>query len=193
MTPLATLAGAWLCLAAGVLLSSVVPGPFALCAGLALGNAWLFATGARRGRRTPLAAGCFAVCAGLAVYPGAVACVDGFFAFLGWRCPAIGVGALVAVEALCGWFLAPCFEEGLYRGRVFDAATRRFGGIVAVLFTSALFAIAHVERCAVFASFLIGCGLGVTRRLSGSLSVCIGAHCGLNLGATFWPRWWVHG
>lgn len=192
MTPLATLAGAWLCLVIGVLLSGCLPGPFALCASLALGNVWLFSSSGR-GRSTRCSTWCFTVGVGFASYAGAAVFLDTAFAGLGWRCPAIEVRALAAAQEFSRWFLAPCFEEGLYRGRVFAAVARRYGGTVAVLSTSTLFAIVHVERCAVLASFLIGCVLGVARQRSGKLSVCIGAHCGLNLGATFWPRWWAHG
>jgi hypothetical protein len=97
---------------------------------------------------------------------------------------AIGIPLIVASVAL-----APVFEEILYRDRLLLALRARAGATVAVLLTSILFALPHVEAWSLLGTFLVGLALGVTRLAAGSLALCIGIHAGLNLASVLWsPR-----
>jgi len=90
-------------------------------------------------------------------------------------CPGVG-----QVVLLC--LAGPVFEELLYRGRVLGAL-RKYGVAPAVLGSSALFALPHLEAWSVLGTFLVGLALGGTRVLSGSVGLCIALHAGLNLSA----------
>ena len=88
-----------------------------------------------------------------------------------------GLPLLVAVVVA-----APVFEELLYRERLLDAIAAtplRMGG--AVLLTSALFALTHLSPWQMLGSFLVGVVLALIRRVSGTVTACIGFHVGLNL------------
>ena len=90
---------------------------------------------------------------------------------------AAGLPLLIAVV-----FVAPVFEELLYRERLLDAiAATPLGMGGAALLTSALFAITHLTPWHMLGSFLVGMVLALTRRVSRTVSACIGLHAGLNL------------
>ncbi len=93
----------------------------------------------------------------------------------------IGIALIVASVAI-----APVFEEILYRDRLLLALHARAGAPVAVVVTSVLFALPHLEAWSVLGTFLVGLALGVTRLAAGSLSLCIGIHAGLNLASVLW-------
>jgi len=77
---------------------------------------------------------------------------------------------------------APLFEELLYRERLLDAiAATPLGTGGAVFLTSALFALSHLTPWQMLGSFVVGVVLALARRLSGSITPCIGLHAGLNL------------
>jgi membrane protease YdiL (CAAX protease family) len=95
----------------------------------------------------------------------------------------MGVALIVATLAL-----APVFEELLYRERLLLALRARTGTPVAIGVTSVLFAFPHLDAWSVLGTFLVGLALGATRLVTGSLSLCIGIHAGLNLGALTWGR-----
>jgi len=100
-----------------------------------------------------------------------------------WDSPSMGVALLVATVAL-----APVFEELLYRERLLLALRARAGAPLAIVTTSLLFALPHVEAWSVLGTFLVGLALGVTRLAAGSISLCIGIHAGLNLASVAWGR-----
>lgn len=79
--------------------------------------------------------------------------------------------------------LAPVFEELLYRERLLGALSPTIGAFPAVLATSALFALSHVEPWPVLGTLIVGLGLGAVMCMSGSVALCIGAHAGLNVAA----------
>ena len=95
------------------------------------------------------------------------------------------VGAAVIAATLV---LAPLFEEILYRGDLLTALRDRAGAPFAIVATSALFALPHLEAWSILGTFLVGLALGVTRVLAGSLAPCIGLHAGLNLASIPWDR-----
>jgi membrane protease YdiL (CAAX protease family) len=77
---------------------------------------------------------------------------------------------------------APVFEELLYRERLLDAIqATSLGTGGAILLTSALFALSHLTPWPMLGSFVVGVVLALVRRLSGTLTACIGLHAGLNL------------
>ncbi len=79
--------------------------------------------------------------------------------------------------------LAPVFEELLYRERLLGALRPVLGSAAALVVTSALFAVSHVEPWVVLGTFAAGLALGVTLWASRSVALCIGLHMGLNLAA----------
>jgi hypothetical protein len=83
--------------------------------------------------------------------------------------------------------LAPLFEEFIYRDRLLPALDRGFGALPAVVVSSLLFAIPHLHPWRLLTAFLGGLALGATRRVSGSIALCIGLHSGFN-AAALWAR-----
>lgn len=77
--------------------------------------------------------------------------------------------------------LAPVFEELLYRERLIPTLRARVGAVPAIVFSSILFALPHVEPWAMLGTFLVGLALGAVYLVSGSVLACIGLHAGLNL------------
>jgi membrane protease YdiL (CAAX protease family) len=122
--------------------------------------------------------------AGFASYPAWMPLVAtaGMALDLGPRGPLPpGAGSPLVWAATVG--LAPVFEELVYRERLLPALDRRLGGPPALLLTSLLFALPHLEPWAVLTTFLLGLVLGGLMKLSGAVSLCIGLHAGLNLAA----------
>ncbi len=188
--PLALLAGGWLCLSITALVSVWLPPMFATGVGLAGGAAWLLREVPRQRKRPGRCAQAVLSAASFAflTYPLWVFAIASCFRWAEWTCPSIEPTELTAMSALCAWFLAPLFEECLYRGRLFDAWSKRMSAAAAVVGTSLLFAVPHVEPCRVAASFVVGCLLAVVKHRCRDLGVCVGVHCGFNLGASLWPR-----
>jgi len=79
--------------------------------------------------------------------------------------------------------VAPVFEELLYRERVLLALRGRVGAALAVVLSSACFALPHLEAWSLLATFLVGVALGALMLATRSLALCIGLHAGLNLAA----------
>lgn len=93
--------------------------------------------------------------------------------------PALG-DPLVWLSAL---LLAPVFEELLYRERLLPALRARLGAPAAVLLSSLLFALPHLEAWSVLTTFAVGLMLGVLMLAGRSVYPCITLHMGLNAGA----------
>lgn len=94
---------------------------------------------------------------------------------------AVGVGVIVSTLVL-----APVFEEILYRDHLLPVLRDRAGAPLAIVVTSALFALPHLEAWSVLGTFLVGLALGVVRIVAGSVALCIGVHAGLNLASVVW-------
>jgi membrane protease YdiL (CAAX protease family) len=90
------------------------------------------------------------------------------------RAPLLLVSSLV---------LAPVFEEVLYRERLLTALTPLTGPPLAVLLTSVLFALPHVNAWSVLTTLWVGLVLGAVAHRGRSIAPCIGVHMGLNLAA----------
>jgi membrane protease YdiL (CAAX protease family) len=76
--------------------------------------------------------------------------------------------------------LAPLFEELLYRERVLPALLPRIGRSAALVLTSALFALPHLEAWTLLATFCVGLFLGALQLARGRVGLCIGYHAGAN-------------
>jgi membrane protease YdiL (CAAX protease family) len=100
------------------------------------------------------------------------------------RGPVPPLGA-VSLHWLSLLVLAPVFEELVYRERLLPALAPHLGWTGALVVSSALFALPHLEPWTMLASFAVGLALGATFALSRSVLPCIAYHAGLN-GAAAW-------
>tara|TARA_A100001035_G_C27561978_1_gene399018 strand:- start:72 stop:620 length:549 start_codon:yes stop_codon:yes gene_type:complete len=81
-------------------------------------------------------------------------------------------------------FLAPFFEEIIFRGVLLPVLSRDFGIILGISISSFIFALAHLSVGEMPPLFVLGLGLGITRIASGSLFSSIVMHSLWN-GLTF--------
>jgi len=81
-------------------------------------------------------------------------------------------------------FLAPIFEEIVFRGVLLPVLARDFGIVFGILMSSFIFALAHLSLGEFPPLFVLGIGLGVTRLLSGRLGSSVIMHSLWN-GLTF--------
>ncbi len=81
-------------------------------------------------------------------------------------------------------FLAPIFEEIIFRGVLLPILSREFGIILGITISAFIFALAHLSISEMIPLFTLGIGLGTTRLLSGRLSSSIIMHSLWN-GMTF--------
>ena len=93
-----------------------------------------------------------------------------------------------ALRAACDLLLGPALEELLYRERVLPALRAACGAFLAVVLSSALFALPHRDPWLVLAAFGVGLVLGTAFLATGSTPLCVAAHVGLNLAAFAWLR-----
>jgi membrane protease YdiL (CAAX protease family) len=177
---------AWSLLSMQALLAPRVGRAAAVFASFVAVTALVVATRRREANPTPgRAAGLAGVgaLAGFASYPAWILAIGAIGSALGLRAsapPRRPDEALLLVSVLA---LAPVFEELLYRERLLPALHARFGAAPALLVSSALFALPHLEPWAMLATGLVGLALGALMLASGSVALCIGLHAGLNLAA----------
>ncbi len=81
-------------------------------------------------------------------------------------------------------FLAPLFEEVIFRGVLLPILSREFGIIVGIFISAFIFALAHLSLSEIPPLFILGVGLGITRLVSGRLSSSVIMHSLWN-GMTF--------
>ncbi len=81
-------------------------------------------------------------------------------------------------------FLAPLFEEVIFRGVLLPILSREFGIILGITISAFIFALAHLSIGEMPPLFTLGLGLGITRMISGRLSSSIVMHSLWN-GMTF--------
>lgn len=135
-------------------------------------------------RQPSVPAACLGAIAGYTGYPAWVACIGTLGLALGLapRSPvAPGAGSLAMLVATVA--LAPIFEELLYRDRLLLALRARAGVPLAVVLTSLLFALPHLEAWSILGAFLVGIALGTARVFGNSITFCIAIHAGLNLAS----------
>ncbi len=80
--------------------------------------------------------------------------------------------------------LAPLFEEIIFRGVLLPILSRDFGKIIGIVFSSFIFALAHLSFSEFPPLFILGIGLGCTRLISGRLISSVVMHSLWN-GLTF--------
>ncbi len=80
--------------------------------------------------------------------------------------------------------LAPLFEEIIFRGALLPILSRDFGKVVGIIFSSFIFALAHLSFSEFPPLFILGIGLACTRLISGRLISSIFMHSLWN-GLTF--------
>jgi len=121
---------------------------------------------------------------------GFVAGAAGLALLGGWLAPAGAVAAqaprVSLPFAIAVVLAAPALEELLYREQLFDAVRRVLGRVAAVACTSLLFALPHLRRPLVLATFAVGLGLALLRARGAPVALCIGFHSGLNGAAVLW-------
>ena len=81
-------------------------------------------------------------------------------------------------------FLAPLFEEVIFRGVLLPILSREFGIILGITISAFIFALAHLSISEMIPLFTLGIGLGITRSISGRLSSSVIMHSLWN-GMTF--------
>ena len=81
-------------------------------------------------------------------------------------------------------FLAPFFEEIIFRGILLPILSRDFGIILGIVVSAFIFALAHLSLGEMPPLFVLGIGLGITRIASGSLLSSVIMHSLWN-GLTF--------
>jgi membrane protease YdiL (CAAX protease family) len=136
-----------------------------------------------------------------ALAPMLLAGVAGFASLPGWLVllapigSALGLPPRAALAAapgplrmLCDVGLGPLLEEALYRARLLPALRTALGAPLALLLSSALFALPHGDPWLVLAAFGVGLALGAAFLATRSLALCVAYHAGLNLAAAAWLR-----
>lgn len=182
----------WSALLLGAVCSPWVGPDAATLGSYALATAFVAATGIPPGLRAHgwarrIGVG---VLIGFASWPSWLFVLGEVFEALGLSSPtrSLALGA-------AGWaailLLAPIFEELLYRERLLAALRRRIGSCLAIVVTSAFFALPHVEPHALVATTLVGLALGAVRVALGSVAPCVGLHAGLNVGAWLTAAPWA--
>ena len=81
-------------------------------------------------------------------------------------------------------FLAPLFEEVIFRGVLLPILSREFGIILGITISAFIFALAHLSISEMPPLFILGIGLGFTRLISGRLFSSVIMHSLWN-GFTF--------
>ena len=81
-------------------------------------------------------------------------------------------------------FLAPIFEEVIFRGVLLPILSREFGIILGITISAFIFALAHLSIGEMIPLFTLGIGLGTARLISGRLSSSVIMHSLWN-GMTF--------
>jgi membrane protease YdiL (CAAX protease family) len=177
---------AWSLLATQALLAPRIGRAAAVFVSFAAVTALVIATRRREGDRPAGAAalrGTLAALAGFASYPAWIAAIAAIGGALGLAAAPLPVRPEEPLLLLSVLGLAPVFEELLYRERVLPALRSRLGAGPALLVSSALFALPHLEPWPMLAAALVGVALGALMLAGGSVALCIGLHAGLNLGA----------
>ena len=104
-----------------------------------------------------------------------------------WPVPAALALALEKIYRLETWLVlvplmlvAPLTEEGLFRGLLLPSLGRRYGSWPAIVLTSALFGLVHLNPWQGLPAFLAGLYLGSLRLSSGGLALPLLAHALFN-------------
>jgi membrane protease YdiL (CAAX protease family) len=182
ISALSLLLGSWTLLASASLLAGWIGRDAAALVSFAA-VAILVAGNRPRSARAPIRRGALiAAAAGFASYPAwaALIALVGLALDLPWH-PPTPPGAGSPALWIATLALAPVFEELLYRERLLPVLRARIGGPLAVVATSAIFALPHLEPWNVLGTFLVGSMLGTIFLVTESVWPCIALHVGLNV------------
>lgn len=91
-------------------------------------------------------------------------------------------GAIGSAGGFAVVVLAPVFEELLYRERLLGVLRELWGWLPALVLSSALFALGHMDPAVMPIAFAGGLACGGVMLRTGSLAAVIGMHAGWNLG-----------
>jgi membrane protease YdiL (CAAX protease family) len=173
----------WTLLLAAPLLAPCAGADGALLATQGAAALVLASTRVRAGLPTPPARIALALAAGIAAYPVCASLTAALGLALGLA--PLPDAARPAGPLLCASLLvtAPACEELLYRERLFGALRARMRAAPAVVATSALFALPHLEPWPMLGAFVAGLLLGALRARGASIGACIALHAGLNLAS----------
>lgn len=152
---------------------------------LGVGSATLLVLALQRPRdlRPALASAWLASAAGFASLPAWLAVLAPAGSALGLAPRSSLPAPAGLLRMLCDVGLGPLLEEALYRGRVLPALRGAVGAPLALLLSSALFAVPHGDAWLTLAAFALGLALGGAYLATRSLAVCVGYHAGVNLAA----------
>ena len=92
-----------------------------------------------------------------------------------------GIRAYESVWTVC--LLAPCCEEIVFRGLVYDAAESGSSETTAVIISTLLFAAGHSTLPQMLWAIPVGTGLGLIRKKESGPLIPAMVHCMINLGA----------
>ena len=87
----------------------------------------------------------------------------------------------IIIKLLCNCLVIPILEELLLRGIITGQLYLWYGLIPSVLFSSIFFGILHNNIVQFIYALIVGIGLGVMYVKTKRLSLCIIAHCLINL------------
>jgi membrane protease YdiL (CAAX protease family) len=76
--------------------------------------------------------------------------------------------------------IAPLLEELIFRGVILDGLLRRYGPLTAILVSSVIFGLAHLNPWQFVTAFVLGCFMGWVYLRSGSLAGCVLIHMSAN-------------
>jgi membrane protease YdiL (CAAX protease family) len=117
---------------------------------------------------------------------GWLVCLGLEAAFLAWalgRWPGLGASLAdlsFAMALIPAVLLAPVCEELLFRGVLCEGLSRRYGNLIGIAASAALFALAHWHWLRLPGCFAFGMLTGVLQRRTGSILPCIAIHAGHN-------------
>lgn len=93
---------------------------------------------------------------------------------------------------IVGAIVAPFVEESFFRGFLFQGFRARYGWIPAMLLSSAIFAIAHLQLVALIPTFILGCVLAYVYHRSNSLWPGMALHFLVNAFGLFGAYFATH-
>lgn len=170
---LLAMTGCWTIIVAGTLLNAPFFALFLVCCAVALALRPTWGSTPARSVLLGLGAGVIgSVPLGVGVY------LLGNAVF-GWDLPRFAPPEMF--EAIAIAFLAPLFEETIYRGPLLEALDSCAGPLAAVFATAVLFAVSHLDPWFVLGALATGLGLGTLRVAGASLAFAIGIHSGINI------------
>lgn len=96
--------------------------------------------------------------------------------------------ALLVLVLIAGALLPACSEEAFFRGFL-TTAFRRYSELTAILLSSALFGLFHLDPTQAAGATVLGIAFGLVRLYTGSIWPCMLSHFAYNAGIILEARW----